>query len=383
MHSNEKGKNNLDLASGTTSINDISIGKVKMTDKVVEKEDNSKHKEFIEKISKNSKPSKSVIQKQSWLKQVKVKSNEKEPTINAGQVNKKGDNVILDEEIAVAEMVEEIMPETSFKMTVDPGDELDFSYEEEEADEVDSSSEEEGEVRTSYEVQREQNLSLARDQRQVRDNQVRDSKVNKDELSRLKNNPEVKKFLELMNGQVLEKNELKKDRQETRPDTNRNASRESRGMKGVKRKWKPNQCSTPKIKPAIVKSPSDTTIYTPALKQKRFSNNISKNSDHFDDVAKAVHDIRLNDFPGDRPGTSGLQQQDSQDLQRSYDRQTNRSRQMANDVILHAERQKAAIAAPTGNLQIPLFCNFDNKDAIKGRQSRNTNFVSTKSRPKF
>ena len=137
-----------------------------------------------------------------------------------------------------------------------------------------------------------------------------------------------------------------------------------------------------------VKSPSDTTIYRPALKLQRFDNNsdmmeklkglrlkvIQNNEDptdiihvssekptskHINDVRPVqdeevvdeyVENIRLIDFPGDRPGTSGSQNVPSE--QEFVVQQQERARARTNEVILQAERQKATNIAPQGNLSI-------------------------------
>ena len=61
----------------------------------------------------------------------------------------------------------------------------------------------------------------------------------------------------------------------------------------------------------LVKSPSDTTIYAPALKYQRFGHNLSPGLEKDDkggggisqkNVEDALKQLRVNDFPGDRTG---------------------------------------------------------------------------------
>ena len=166
------------------------------------------------------------------------------------------------------------------------------------------------------------------------------------EFERLKQLPDVQKFLQLMGS-----------------DNNKDGKKRGKlTMDESKHKHKPfDQTPVSKRKQApVVKSPSDTTMYSPALKQRRFPQALEKfqtyehDDPELDDrISNCIDEIRLHDFPddrasrensqetresrGDQPGTSGTQpKQDS-------------ARDRANEIILEAERRKAAVVAPTGN----------------------------------
>ena len=141
------------------------------------------------------------------------------------------------------------------------------------------------------------------------------------EFERLKQLPDVQKFLQLMN----------KDGDEVVKKKSTEAKKNSK-----KRKLTP-----------LNKSPSDSTVYTPALKQKRFPlaedyfpHRQVENVDFDDQISQCIDDLRLRDFPDDMPAASSMTQQ--------VDRQE-KAKARANEILLEAERRKAAIVAPTGN----------------------------------
>ena len=251
----------------------------------------------------------------------------------------------------IEEMVEQIMPRGGdFNMTVDPGEDLDYSFEVETEEE-----EEPGEI--SDEIDGADEVVPLTRQVENTNNEKKNDSLR--EFERLKNNPEVRKFLDLMNEGIQGQTDL---RGKVQGQNNQKRGRESVG-KGTKRR-KPITTSTPLPKTNIVKSPSDTTLYQPALKQKRFSDKLDNSKAHYEEISKAVNDISLSNFPGDRPGTSGqCQQLTSNDEQRRHEpgitteQLQSKARSIAEEMILNAERQKAAITAPTGTnyYQVPLF----------------------------
>ena len=133
-----------------------------------------------------------------------------------------------------------------------------------------------------------------------------------------------------------------------------------------------------------LKSPSDTTIYAPALKQKRFPQGAPTDGEVFKPASplhsrmegfspkgsigeeeaaihQYVNNIRANDFPGDQPGTSGTgatrgpaNPGNFASQQHFVAQQQERARDRTNQVLLQAERQKATALAPEGTcLKVP------------------------------
>ena len=130
--------------------------------------------------------------------------------------------------------------------------------------------------------------------------------------------------------------------------------------------------STPNNVPKI-KSPSDTTLYRPALKQKRVENTtqspesvtkllqLSKQRNGEEEVNNLLNKVRLSSFPTDRTpnrvqpvtgaaaaSTSYAQQQESSSQQDEFREQQAKARRIAERAVLEAERHKAQVAAPAG-----------------------------------
>ena len=178
------------------------------------------------------------------------------------------------------------------------------------------------------------------------------------EFERLKKLPDVQEFLKLMAGE---------------PSTSGGAPKK----KGKKKQAPKGQqdagkiLSTPKNRPfvPVVKSPSVDTIYVPAIK---YIGSVQGNEPRpeitnysqqgvANHIQEQVQQIRLNDFPGDESVESRQKERVGQDQHqgvrsggnrdpehRSVEEQQFRAQQIADDVILEAERQRAAIAAPSG-----------------------------------
>ena len=270
------------------------------------------------------------------------------------------------------EMVDQV--NNSFRMTVDPGDELDFSFEE------DSDTQEETQVSDDNDSSEESSQDYERVVTPVASKKAPNARTpssNTKKLSeyeQLKNNPEVRKFLELVEkiggkGDAnddepkpkKQKTEMGKKKATKQPKPEGTPKgRESRGMDYGK---------TGTINSPIYKSPSDTTIYRPALKQKRFSDNmepgfggdgsgskVKKMMNNYAKVSDAIEQLRITNFPGDRPGTSGIQTDSRRTSnvggQFEQQRMQERARNIAEQMIAEAERQKAAITAPTGMVHV-------------------------------
>ena len=269
-----------------------------------------------------------------------------------------------EDEIVVNEMLQQVMPDDSFRMEVDPGDELDYSFENEvsddDNDQQDSSEVSEEECDSPGEKTDENNNDIV------------------DEYERLKDLPDVKKFIQLLNGQkegsenksknldVVERDHGEKGAIGGRGKTMVGKAPGRKGRVSVgkqKRKvsGKNKVCDSQGDRPiTIVKSPSDTTIYAPALKQKRFGHNLTPTivrqvttGVDSSDINSGINQIRLNNYPGDQPGTSGRgdigdAEYDRRSYQQSIERQQNKACDIAEQMVVRAERQKAAIEAPAG-----------------------------------
>ena len=115
----------------------------------------------------------------------------------------------------------------------------------------------------------------------------------------------------------------------------------------------------------VVKSPSDTTIYVPALKQrcveeiKRDECNINS-KDSFNEVSAFVEKLRVDEYPRDQPSTSRTQPHEMP-VRKEISTQQDKARRMTNDMIIDAERHKERVAPPTGRLMI-----FENSETPMG-----------------
>ena len=234
-----------------------------------------------------------------------------------------------------------------FEMVVDPGDD-DLEMEDNE-DEIESDLEEE--------ENKVEEIQPQKPKKSVRRKLLQDTEKNKttpgtskqrqlQEFERLKKLPDVQQFLKLMNEKPEQKEHQK-----------------GRSL-SVNRKIENNVTQTThigEVRNPIIKSPSDSTIYTPALKQKRFEfldendkfQKFRVDEDHieFDDkISECIDKLRMKDFPDDgegsvqyeepRPGSSRQMNQGVANVAAANGR--------AQEVILEAERKKAAIMAPTG-----------------------------------
>ena len=142
------------------------------------------------------------------------------------------------------------------------------------------------------------------------------------------------------------------------------------------------------LKNKIVKSPSDTTVYCPALKLQRFEksklvsprpdvtrdNNVNNLIPVEDCVNQYIQNLRVTDFPDDRPSTSSAHRRGRDDdggsRNMSMAEQQDMARRRTNEIILEAERQKAAVAAPSGTnnlIEAPLTNSFVNPSILVGK----------------
>ena len=111
---------------------------------------------------------------------------------------------------------------------------------------------------------------------------------------------------------------------------------------------------------AKIKSPSDTTIYTPGLRKRQIEKLTQPNppmeatdqTDKLGHIDEYLNSFRLGQYPADtrrddpQPSTShGSGMVDRQEEMR---RQQDQARHITNEVILEAERHKAAVAPPAG-----------------------------------
>ena len=326
----------------------------------------------------------------SWLKQLaEFNEKRKREKIKNPEIN----NVVDDVE-------RRIMPETNFQMEVDPGDELDFLYEDEEGSEIgEDQDSQDNEVSEGEIVSDDNDIPIETVTTPINLNCKKTNEV-VDEIDQLRNNPDVKKFLELMqkgqgkksiatpvsNNKKGQKNNCKSG-QNGGNQRGRSRDRQSRGIEQNRtdaiQKRKCKQMGYNPNGTLIVcgpkKSPSDTTVYVPALKQRRFSNNLPpnvvKSPELIEDrIAETINQMRMTDFPGDMPGTSGLQRNSTttaalngpNNYVPATDHQQQQARSIAEQMVVNAERQKAAITAPTGriNMNIPNIMNIDPKLSV-------------------
>ena len=196
--------------------------------------------------------------------------------------------------------------------------------------------------------------------------------------SRLNEKPELQQLLLQMLEQTLdkgkeEKRSGKKKRAVSSPPKKKSkTSKSNGGSKGNKinvfnKQVIENEMNKSPLCP--VKSPSDTTVYRPALRQKQIeklkSSGLPKSIEQIDlndKIANFVEAVRAEKFPREsaavadsaRPSTSrpqphesGYQADRGADPDDLMDQQE-QARQITNDIIIETERQKAKIAAPNG-----------------------------------
>ena len=229
-----------------------------------------------------------------------------------------------------------------FKMTVDPGeDNLDGSSSKSEMEtQSNESSEEEERIVEVTESQEEillvNNPEVQSKRRKIEWNDIQ---------QKIQNRPDIQEMMMEM-------------LQETLKDDNKNSSQEETGKMPSNTNHNRNMRLTPnktEIKP--IKSPSDTTIYVPALKKKHKQDLSIEKPDLSNKIAEFVNNMRIEQFPEDedkqdQPKPSTSRHRDS--LFEKFDPERERratqeaARRRANEIILEAERQKAAIAQPTG-----------------------------------
>ena len=175
--------------------------------------------------------------------------------------------------------------------------------------------------------------------------------VESGDWSVMKQHPDFPQFQELMQrmfNETLEKNKTVKLPNEggAKPKTKTN--------KGIAKKKAIETNLTSQVTP--FKSTSDSTVYVPALQQKRFDRS-PKANENLEVVSRFVESLRMCDFPGDgkqtsvsvgeRPGTSG-EEPKQKDEQRQRAESLKEANERAERHILQAERYKATIEAPHG-----------------------------------
>ena len=171
------------------------------------------------------------------------------------------------------------------------------------------------------------------------------------EFERLKKLPDVQEFLKLMGNPDETKEKAGKRKSKKSKDTG-----SKKGTKGIP---VVNNVNNTPIQPfaPVVKSPSEPTIYVPALRYEpnahqgndvtNVLNRMRAETEVQDNISQRLNDIRIGHFPGDAvPGAS--QDRPEEKGRPSKEDLHTQARRIAEDMILDSERNRATIAAPAG-----------------------------------
>ena len=211
------------------------------------------------------------------------------------------------------------------------------------------------------------------------DSPVKKAKSDEERLREMEEDPVFLKFMD----RVLAKhgigagnasNNGKSDRSKKRKKKQKKDKRKKR-KKG--REFKYNSQHVKAIHDSRVKSPSDTTIYRPALRKERFAHTSPVGLNRYeqstpvpvDNITKFINDIRVSDKAAERnsPRDTSVARGDSPDL-RLNPPETAKS--YADRQIIEAEKFRATVASPSGrNTPLP---NNDTHQVMRNNESEST-----------
>ena len=257
---------------------------------------------------------------------------------------------------------EQVLSSPVFQMRVNPGeDDLEISGDEI-SEQGEDSNEESGNESDMAEFESQDESVVFQDAPET--DQVRTPNIPLINFEEFKDRPEVKQFMMKMYKATVEKN--------GKPSVVQEQVRAVNNIKlQINTKQNRGKHTTPNKETKLVKSPSDSTVYTPALRKRKLQKTVDS-SEYVDGINKQatqiiegmadkfINNVRLRDFPSDgasiprrmAPPQSAQPCNDSrivEDTQTDILEQQTRARKIAERAIIEAEKFKAKVIPPAGN----------------------------------